>query len=89
MENNKQTPFEVRCMILADLWMNYRKDDDFQDFLEYNDVGLPAAWLIAEELCTPNDRLRAMIDETFMLLLKALEVEVDAGFDSLDDLLVG
>ena len=89
MESNKQTPFEVRCMILADLWMNYRKDDEFQDFLEYNDVGLPAAWLIAEELCTPVDRLRGMIDETFMLLLKALEVEDDTGFDSLDDLLVG
>jgi hypothetical protein len=86
---NKSTPFETQCMILADLWMNYRKDDDFLDFLEYNDVGLPAAWLIAEELCIPNDRLKGMIDETFMLLLAALEIKDDTGFDSLDDLLVG
>jgi hypothetical protein len=86
---NKSTPFETQCMILADLWMNYRKDDDFLDFLEYNDVGLPAAWLIAEELCIPNDRLKGMIDETFMLLLAALEIKEDTGFDSLDDLLVG
>ena len=89
MENNKQTPFEVRCMILADLWMNYRKDDEFQDFLEYNDVGLPAAWLIAEELCTPGDKLKGMINETFVLLMKALDIEEDTGFDSLDDMLVG
>jgi len=86
---NKQTPFETKCMILADLWMNYRKDLDFQDFLEYNDVGLPAAWLIVEELCTPNDRLKGMIDETFVLLLAALEIEEDTGFESLDDLLIG
>jgi hypothetical protein len=86
---NKSTPFETQCMILADLWMNYRKDDDFLDFLEYNDVGLPAAWLIAEELCIPNDRLKGMIDETFILLLAALEIKDDTGFDSLDDLLVG
>ena len=86
---NKETPFEVRCMILADLWMNYRGDDEFQDFLQYNDVGLPASWLISEDLCTPNDRLRGMINETFNLLLKALEIEQDHGFDSLDDLLVG
>ena len=86
---NKQTPFEVRCMILADLWMNYRKDDEFQDFLEYNDVGLPAAWLIAEELCTPGDKLKGMINETFVLLMKALDIEEDTGFDSLDDMLVG
>lgn len=86
---NKETPFEVRCMILADLWMNYRGDVEFQDFLSYNDVGLPAAWLIEEDLCTPNDRLKSMVNETFNLLLKALEIEQDHGFDSLDDLLVG
>jgi len=89
VESNKVTPFETRADILADLWMNYRKDDEFQDFLEYNDVGLPAAWLIAEDLCTPNERLKAMIDETFILLLTALEIKDDSGFDSLDDLLVG
>ena len=69
--------------------MNYRKDSDFQDFLEYNDIGLPAAWLIAEELCIPNDKLKIMIDETFLLLLAALEIKDDTGFDTLDDLLVG
>ena len=89
MSDKKETPFETKCMILADLWMNYRKDDDFQDFLEYNDVGLPAAWLLAEELCTPNEKLKGMIDETFILLLAALEIKDDTGFDSLDDLLVG
>jgi len=86
---NKETPFETRSDILADLWMNYRRDVEFQDFLEYNDVGLPAAWLVAEELCVPEDKLKGMINETFMLLLKALEIEDDHGFDSLDDLLVG
>ena len=89
MESNKVTPFETRADILADLWMNYRNDDEFQDFLQYNDVGLPAAWLIAEDLCTPNDRLKGMIVETFRLLLAALEIQDDTGFDSLDDLLVG
>lgn len=89
MSDKKETPFEVRCIILADLWMNYRKDDEFQDFLEYNDVGLPSAWLLAEDLCTPTDRLKGMVDETFRLLLAALEIEEDHGFDSLDDLLVG
>lgn len=89
MSENKGTPFETRCDILADLWMNYRKDDEFQDFAEYNDVGLPAAWMVTEDLCSPSDRLKGMIDETFRLLLAALEIQEDHGFDSLDDLLVG
>ena len=89
MEDKKETPFETKCDILADLWMNYRSDDEFQEFSTYNDVGLPSAWLVSEDLCTPTERLKSMISETFMLLLKALEIESDTGFDSLDDLLVG
>lgn len=89
MSDQKSTPFETKCDILADLWMNYRGDIEFQDFLSYNDVGLPSAWLLAEDLCTPTDRLKEMVNETFNLLLKALEIEEDSGFDSLDDLLVG
>jgi len=86
---DKKTPFEVKCIILADLWINYRKEDDFEDFLQYNDIGLPAAWMVAEELCKPSEKLKGMIGETFMLLLEALGIEEDTGFDSLDDLLVG
>ena len=86
---NKETPFEIKCNILADLWMNYRVDSDFKDFIEYNDVGLPAAWLLAEDIVSPTERVTPMIEETFLLLMAALEIEEDSGFESLDDMLVG
>jgi hypothetical protein len=69
--------------------MTYREDDALGDFIKYNDIGLPAAFLAVEELAIPGDRLKAMIEETFSLLLKSLEIEEDTGFDSMDDLLVG
>jgi hypothetical protein len=89
MSDNKETPFEIKCNILADLWMNYRHDADFKDFVDYNDIGLPAAWLLAEDIVSPTERLRPMIEETFLLLMSALEIEEDPGFDSLDDMLLG
>ena len=51
-------------------------------------MGLPLAFMISEELVTPSERARAMVEETFTILLATLEVE-DTGFESLDDLLVG
>jgi hypothetical protein len=89
MSDNKETPFEIKCNILADLWMNYRGDIDFKDFIEYNDVGLPAAWLLAEDIVSVTERVTPMIEETFLLLMAALDIEEDSGFESLDDMLVG
>lgn len=87
-EENKETTFDTKCEILAELWLDHRNQEDFEDFIEYNDLGLPLGFLIAEELVTPSERARAMVEETFNILLATLEIE-DTGFDSLDDLLVG
>jgi hypothetical protein len=74
-------------MILADLWMNYRLDDEFKDFFEYNDLGLPLSYAIANNIVEKTATAETMINETFELLLSALEEPDDMGFDSLDDLL--
>ena len=89
MSDQTGTPFEARCNILADLWLSYRDDVDFKDFVDYNDIGLPAAFLISEELATPHDRLKLLINETFDLLMGTLDITEDSGFESLDDMLVG
>ena len=91
MEDNDQTgtPFDKRCEILAELWMYNRDDVKLKDFFQYNDVGMPAAWLIDEELVTPTPPLMLLISETFDVLLAALEIKEDTGFDSLDNLFVG
>lgn len=85
--DNSATSFDNRCGILSDLWMQYRFESQFEDFISYNDIGLPLAFLVDEELVKPTDKAKAMIDETFELLLAALSVE-DNNFESLDDLLM-
>ena len=87
MEENK-TSFENKCEILSDLWMNYRFDKKFEDFTDYNDVGLPLSFLISEDLVKPSLMAKSMVEETFDVLLAALKIE-DQGYDSLDDLFVG
>jgi hypothetical protein len=81
------TPFETRCSILADVWMDYRGDEDFADFLSYNDLGLPMAYSIANGIVKSLPIAEEFINETFDLLLAALEIQEDTGFESLEDLL--
>lgn len=81
------TEFLSKCDILAELWLDYRSETDFKDFVEYNDLGLPLAFSISQEIIEPSPRAEVYIEEAFELLLAALDIQ-DDGFDSLDDLLM-
>ena len=78
--------FDNQTSILAELWMNYRDDDELEDFIAYNDIGLPLAYLLHNEIVLPTDLSNIYIDETYGLLLEALGVE-DKEYESLDELL--
>lgn len=83
------TIFEIKVDILADLWTSYRSQPDFKDFVEYNDLGLPLAFLVNEELVQPSELAKQMVEESWFLLLESLGIDEDTGFDSLDDLMLG
>ena len=75
-----KTPFSNKCNILADAYLT----GEFELMPHYN-IGLPAAYLIAEGLVTPNDSVLGYIEDTWQAMLQAADVE-DEGFDSLEDL---
>lgn len=82
-----ETSFENRCNILSELWLNYRDNKDFQDFVKYNDIALPLSFMISEGIIeNPGELASSFVDETFDLLLKAVGQE-DLGFETLDSLL--
>jgi hypothetical protein len=66
--------------------MDYRSDTEFQDFIEYNDLGLPLAYAVASELVEPNSLAEQYINETFDLLITSLGL-TDTGFESLNEVL--
>jgi hypothetical protein len=75
--------FKIKCEILNQLWSDYRYDEDFEDFVEYNDIGLPLASFIDEGLVDTTPRAEIYIGETFDLLVAALDIE-DKDYDSLE-----
>lgn len=80
------TSKENKAMILSDLWLNYRDDEEFKDFVQYNDLGLPLSYAIANGIVETNPIAENFIGESFDLLLAGLGVE-DTGFETLDELL--
>jgi hypothetical protein len=80
------TTFEAQTSILADLWMDYRGDEEFKDFIEYNDLGLPLAYAVSSGIVESSPLAKQYIEETFSLLLASVNINEDLGYDSLDDI---
>ncbi len=79
------TDFSSKINILGELYSNYRDDDSLKDFIEFNDLGLPLAYLTREGLCEVSDDGERYISETWELFVKSLGIE-DTGFDDLDEM---
>jgi hypothetical protein len=80
------TSYTDKCSILAELWLNYRADEEFQDFIEYNDLGLPLAYAIANDIVKSTEMAQRFVEESYDIFLASMNIE-DTGFDSLDELL--
>jgi len=86
MSETQKTTYSSKVDILSNLWTNYKQDPEFKDFIEYNDLGLPLAYLIDYKIVESTPLAETFVNETFDVLLASLEVE-DTGFENLDELL--
>ena len=87
MTNSTPTSYDNICSILGDFWVEYKADPQFQDFMDYSDLGLPLAYAISSDIISVTPKAEAYINETFDLLLEAMGLQ-DEGFDSLTDIII-
>ena len=80
------TDFNKVCDILGSLYCNYRDDEELNDFIAFNDLGLPLAYFTSENLCQVSDDGARYITETWNLFLASLDLQ-DTGWDTLDQML--
>lgn len=81
-----ETAFADKVGILSEIWMTRRDDEDFEDLVEYADLGLPLAYASENDMVDLKPSAVDMINEAFDMLLMNLGVE-DEGYYSLAHLL--
>ena len=64
MSDTPTNHFSRKCEILADIWLNYRDDEALKDFIYYNDIGIPLAYIIFEGLAKPEEISEKYVEET-------------------------
>ena len=79
------TSFSKKCAILGSLYVNYGQDPEYVDFVEFNDLGMPLAYLSSEGLCELSTDGERYVEETWKFFTASLGIE-DLGFESLDEM---
>lgn len=80
--------FSKKCEILDKLWMEYRGEEAFESFMEYNDIGLPLAFAINEDIVKSTPMAEAYVNEAWDLLCEMLKIDNKKHYDSLDDMML-
>ena len=81
------TPFSNKCQILGEFWISYKDDESFAPFFQYNDLGLPLAYFIAEDMVVGvSEQAEAFIEETWSVFAGALGLDEDKEWESLQEI---
>ena len=77
-----------KAEIIFEFINDYRGDEAFEDFFNYNDLGVPMAVMIVNDLVILNEGGVRVIDETWESLCENLnEADPDYDYESLNELI--
>ena len=75
-----------KASVLSDFWIDYRNDAEWQDFMVYNDLGLPLSDAVANGLVLQlSPAGEAIVEETYTLLCNRLGIDPSESFDEPSD----
>jgi hypothetical protein len=78
--------FADKTGILGQLWIDFRDDDNFSAFMDYNDIGVPMAYYVAEGLVNGlTDLGKQYVEESIDMMFKLLEI-TEAEVEELDEI---
>lgn len=79
--------YENKVSVLSELFTSYKNNTEWSDFFDYNDIGLPLAFMVSEKIVQVDEIGIRYIEETYTLLCETLGLSEEDDFDSLQDMI--
>lgn len=77
--------FSNKCAILGGLYSVYRMQPSWAPFCNTQDIGLPLAYMLMQELVETNDEGEAYVEETWEAYCTYIQIDSEADYDSLEE----
>jgi hypothetical protein len=82
------TSFLIKCEILAEVHVESGFNPNLNEFRKYNDIGLPLAYLINQELVEPKgEKSLKYIEDTWRMLSESLGIDPNGDYKNAEDYL--
>jgi hypothetical protein len=81
------TSFLTKCEILAEVYTESSWNEELQDFRHSNDIGLPLAYMVHQDLTTANDKGEMFIESTWEDLCSYLRIDYKKEYKSSDEMI--
>ena len=75
-----------KAKLIAEFTYENMNEPLAQEFFDYNDLGVPLAIAITNNLCTITDEGIKVIEETYNNVCDEMEVPNDIDYDSIGDM---
>ena len=79
--------YTLKIAVLSDLYYNYRDQEPYKEFAEYNDIGLPLAYVVHNNLAEIGPEGRVFIEETYDLLCSAMDINPEDEYHTFEDMI--
>ena len=83
-----KTPFSKKCEILGTFYATYRESDalsdDWRNFINGNDIGLPASFMAWQGMVTITDEGKPFIEDTWNIYCLALGIDPDSNWKTME-----
>lgn len=75
----------------AEILVQFTQDEfnlgNYDDFFDYNDLGIPMAIAVTQDMVILTDAGEQLLDETWIELCNLLDVNPNEEYESIDDLM--
>ena len=76
----------TKAEILVQFTQDHFNSEEYDDFFDYNDLGVPLAIAINNDLVILTDAGEQLLDETWKDLCLLFEADPNGEYESIDDL---
>jgi len=75
-----------KAVVLVQFLQEEHENKDFDQFFDYNDLGMPLAVAVEADLCTLTDEGLEVLNETYRLLCEEVGADPNRDYESYSDM---
>ena len=82
-----ETPLEDKAQIILEFVQDFQVTGEYDEFFDYNDLGIPLAIAITQDMADLTESGLAIFEETWSQLCELFEMDKTESYESIEDLM--